>query len=399
MKPLFNQPFDIRLFFVIFFLILNTSINFFSFPLKIGSLIGVGSLFYLNKSDLKYLFFVLKFLLFSIGFIFIFILRAFVFGHEPTLFINIYINFLFFLIIAISFSKYFTDGSFLKYFIYTVFINSLIIVIEFFSPEIKNLIESFLYQDLNGNISYSTHDFRFRGLAQGGGAALGLLNLLAIICITNIRDFSIKGFFFVSVIYLSTFFISRSSIIYGTLLFLIYISSLFYHSKYKLFISFLGLAIILVLYQLFNYYFQKLDFNISWFYWAFDWAETFLESGELVFSNSSIEQLSEETKFKFNTISFFIGNGFYSGNSLWLLQSDSGYWRLFNSIGIGALIYYISFMYLLIKYLNFEFFLTILFLITLMLFEYKESVLIQNYSFRLTTLLLILNYRHKCLKT
>ena len=159
------------------------------------------------------------------------------------------------------------------------------------------------------------------------------------------------------------------------------------------------MAFILVSYQSLNYYFQKSDFNISWFYWAFDWAETFLETGELVFSNSSVEQLSEETKFKFTILSFFIGNGFFSGNSLWLVQSDSGYWRLFNSIGIGALIYYISFMYLIIKYLNFEFFLTILFLITLMIFEYKESVLIQNYSFRLTMLLLILNYRYKCLKT
>jgi hypothetical protein len=262
----------------------------------------------------------------------------------------------------------------------------------------KNFIESLLYQDINGNISYSSHDFRFRGLAQGGGAALGLLHLLGIIFIIHVRYFSFKGVLFVLSIYISFFFISRSSIIIGTLLILVYFILLFFHSNNKIVILSFGIIVIFSIFQIISFYFQSLDLNISWFYWAFDWAETYIETGELEFSNSSVNQLVEETKFDFNILSLFIGNGFFSGNSLWLVQSDSGYWRLFNSIGLGALVYYICFVYFSIKYLDFRFIVLILFLLTFLMFEYKEPVLIQNYSIRFFFLILLINFRKSCIK-
>lgn len=397
MQLSFNKK-NVILFLLLFFIIFNTSVNFFSYPLKFGSILGLLSIFLLKKSDLIFLNNFLNFFIVSLLFLLTFISRALYFNHEISQFISIYVNIFIYIIVCVSLSKYFKPEFIIDYFIFGVFINSFIILLEFLIPGLKVLLESVLFQDLNGNISYVSHDFRFRGLAQGGGAALGLLNILGLFFIIQKKYFNIFSFFFVVIIFLSTFFISRSSMIIGFILFLLYNFMYFIHSKKKIYIIIFLTLITILSNIVLTKYLGDFELNKGWFYWAFDWAESYLVKGDLSFNNSSTDQLMEETNFDFNLVNFLLGNGFFTGTSTWLIQSDSGYWRLYNALGFGAILYYLYLLYHIFNNLNLKPIWFILIFFILFIFEFKEPILIQNYSFRLLILLIITNLRLKWLK-
>jgi len=134
---------------------------------------------------------------------------------------------------------------------------------------------------------------------------------------------------------------------------------------------------------------QQLDY--SWFFWVFSTFETFIEFNVFEFSNSSVTDLSETTSFNVNN--FILGNGYYSGPSDFLIQSDSGYWRMTNAIGMGSVLFYSYFIFNAIK-INFNHkFINYLLILILLVFEIKEPFLIQNYSARALLLIFIFSYR------
>ena len=384
---------DFILFLIVFGIILNTSLNVFGYPIKAGIIVGISSLFYLNKSDLSLInklgvFYIISLLLLSI-----FLIRATFFNHEIRQFLGIFINFLLFTVISISLSKFYSIEKFLKYFVWVIMINSIILILEFFIPSLKLFLESILYQNPFGNIDYGNHPFRLRGLAQGGGAALGLVHVICLLMITHLRKFDYAYLIGTSFIFLSTLFISRSSLIVGFFIYTYYIVNYLHQNRNNIIlvsIPFILFASVVILAQIF---FTGNLFNIEWFFWIFDWTESYFETGVLSFDNSSTEQLLSETKFDFNLISFLIGNGFYSGSSSWLLQSDSGYWRMMNAVGIGSLLYYLLSIKAIIKYLPFSRLTCFLFISIFLLFEFKEPFFIQNYASRLLYLLLIIGWR------
>lgn len=186
--------------------------------------------------------------------------------------------------------------------------------------------------------------------------------------------------------------------IIGFILFLLYNFMYFIHSKKKIYIIIFLTLITILSNIVLTKYLGDFELNKGWFYWAFDWAESYLVKGDLSFNNSSTDQLMEETNFDFNLVNFLLGNGFFTGTSTWLIQSDSGYWRLYNALGFGAILYYLYLLYHIFNNLNLKPIWFILIFFILFIFEFKEPILIQNYSFRLLILLIITNLRLKWLK-
>ena len=69
----------------------------------------------------------------------------------------------------------------IKLLVFVVFVNSVIILLEFSIPSLKTLIESILYYDEGMNINYRDHSFRMRGVASAGGASLSVFHAVGVL--------------------------------------------------------------------------------------------------------------------------------------------------------------------------------------------------------------------------
>jgi hypothetical protein len=194
-------------------------------------------------------------------------------------------------------------------------------------------------------------------------------------------------------IFISTLFISRSSIIAGFLVYLFYILSYLRFNRNNFLLFILPLIFSVSLVFIAKIFLTGSFLKVDWFFWAFDWAQNYLDTGTLSVSNSSTDQLFSQTQWDFDLLGLLLGNGFYAGISNWLIQSDSGYWRMLNSLGLISILFYFITIIAIIKFLPFSGFTSLLFILTFLIFEFKEPFFVQNYSSRLLYFLLIIGWR------
>ena len=274
-----------------------------------------------------------------------------------------------------------------------VFTNSCIIIIEYQIPEIKILLETFLFNPENANINYAEHNFRFRGVAASGGSALSNINALSVLFfIFLVINRRISGFFalFCSlVITISNVFVARTGLIFCLLFFIALFMVVLYQNLRS---GIYGHILIIALILLTSFsleYLLNFDIDREAFEWAFEWTSVF-QSGRL--ETASTDDLFTMLFLPDNIWHLIFGIGFFEGDFAFVYsRSDSGYIKTILSIGIFlSIILYtvISFIFFTIckvskKYL----WLVISILIFMLILEIKEPVFYQNYSARVMFLL------------
>lgn len=275
--------------------------------------------------------------------------------------------------------------------------NSLIVILEVYSPLIRAIIEGFLAPA--GNIDWST-GFRYRGLSGSGGAGLSIASPIALSCILYLYEIKKVRILFTVisslVILIALFNIGRT----GLALMSIPIGIFCIFQLRKILkdpsgiIRFIFVTIIIVSPIYYNYELLKYYLNNKFGEGFTDYAFGFLLKGE--------EGLKEEGTLSvlvsFNSViptdfpEALIGYGFYGGGDFtpW---TDSGYARMFLSVGlIMGLLFYLCFYLIYIHKIKNHLFLFYSILTILIISEYKEPLLYSGVGARIFILLLIFYY-------
>ncbi|MEZ9954241.1 hypothetical protein AB4395_17255 [Vibrio splendidus] len=227
--------------------------------------------------------------------------------------------------------------------------NGVIILLEFLIPSFRVTIESILLSS-NSNIDYLERNNRFRGLASGGAANLSLFYGFALVSLYyqlllgRIKSHNFIIAFFV--IFMSCLLIGRTGlVIAGVGVFLISILSFFtknlstFKSSFFIIMMFFILPIVPIFLSQFmtNY---MLDYALMFFYSGFDGIK----------SEGTVDILAEMTTYPDSYLSAFIGVGSDSGGFLPNTRSDSGYLKMFTTLGYPlAIILYCLIAYVFIN--------------------------------------------------
>jgi len=273
-----------------------------------------------------------------------------------------------------------------------IFVNSLIIALEYLIPPVKTAIESFLYVDATANINYADHPFRLRGLASAGGASLSIVNAVGILLIIFLFGFkrlsAITAVPMALLIVLSNIFTGRTGLIFGLAFFLVLLGIVlgrFMRSGIR------GLTASLILVFSFGLFLQyavsfELDPEVA--FWAFEWVDG-LMSGEV--SSTSSDDLGTMLFLPDNVVHLFLGIGFFEGEGRLYPRSDSGYVKSIMSIGlIGSILLYGLLANMLLKLRKIDPCFSWLagpILVFMFIVEIKEPFLYQNFSARVCFLL------------
>lgn len=401
---------NLLIFFSIFFFIFSPRIDLYitihtgylaGFIVLIGNYKKMGRAISL-KSNLNFLFFI------SFLIIYCFIISL-IYRNIAIQFISILISLIFYTIfsfiissqIHIKSNDYNSFIKLMKYILIGIFINSIIILLEFQYPSFKLLLETILVNDSNANINYLEHPFRLRGLAAAGGAGLSIVNASAIwMCIfLGKRDHINKSLalLIILIINISNIFTGRVGLIYGIIfsiyfIFFIYLRAV---NKNKFFLI-RDIFILIIFIRLFS------DFNLSdeILAWAFEWTNSF-QGGK--FSTSSTDDLNQMLFIPDNLIHFLFGIGFFEGENKFYPRTDSGYLKTLLSIGFIFSIMFYSILFLKIFKISvidnkLKLFLYPL-IALLLIVEIKEPFLYQNFLARTVFLLMgmqvVISYERK----
>lgn len=277
-----------------------------------------------------------------------------------------------------------------------VFVNSVIILVEYLSPDTKFFLESMLLNVESQSIygSYAEHPFLLRGLSSAGGAGLSVVNALAILLfiflVVNKKISSGTALFCSLVIVLSTIFIGRTGLIFGLLFLFVLLVVLIIQNLRSGLDGFLR-AVALILFLLFTIMFAlnfDFDFNPEVFNWAFEWVDGLL-SGRL--ETASSDDLKSMLFLPDNPLHFLFGIGFFEGNNDLYPRTDSGYLKTILSVGVlfGYLLYFvIVFMFFRLCKVSKKYRWLVVSVLAFMLFvEVKEPFLYQNFAARVIFLL------------
>ena len=154
----------------------------------------------------------------------------------------IYIIFGYFIAYLIGIKSDSVRGDFvliIKMYVVAVFLNSIIILLEFIYDPIRVFIETkVLYQDYSlGGLNYLTHPFRFRGISSGGGASLSVSHAFGLWFITALyynKYLSMKKAIIGSfTIWASIVFLGRTGLIFGSIFLLLFIFRIIFISLRK----------------------------------------------------------------------------------------------------------------------------------------------------------------------
>jgi len=267
----------------------------------------------------------------------------------------------------------------------SILLNSIIILFEVSYPNFRIFIESFLVEA--GNRDWSD-GFRYRGVAASGGASLSLLHAIGVALLLYLLGekkisilISVVG---LSLLFFSMFFIGRTGLIFALLAILIYVI----FSK-KNFLLFVFLVLSFVVSSLF--YDKLVNYLIDTYGEGFyNYSLGFLVEGrEGVKNEGTVDTLSEFIKVLPVTFpEVLIGYGFYGGSHFepW---TDSGYSRMFLSVGyLFGVLYYLCFVLILSKVFRYKKNLFLIIIPLLLLAEVKEVLLFSGYSSRLLFIIL-----------
>lgn len=274
--------------------------------------------------------------------------------------------------------KYFTVNRYFILIIIITILNCSIILVEFFFPNIQELIELYNFQEITSNIDYKSHYFKMRGISFGGGASLSIFTSISGILIYK---FSNKiGFIATNFVYLllllSIFFVGRSGLAIVLLTIFIYLISKFNIKNILTYATFLSI----IYFLFFDFILDNIknDFVIEY---STDWIITFFDSGTI--EDDSVSTFQDMIHFPRDFFTILFGNGYYF-NHIDNLHTDSGILKLLYNYGyiISALIYAFLFF---IFYKIYKFYdepIILIIFILLFVFEIKEPILFTNYSSR-----------------
>jgi len=396
------------IFFLIFLYILAPRLNF-PFPIHGGFLaVLLGFTFsyknvYKAMSNLKIQAVLLIFIFFALYQL----VFAVLYGHNPFYLLSIFISLSFSLIFSFAVpAKFFIQSSnnsdtnevrisifykLMKMIVYVIFLNSLIIVVEFYFPSFRDFLEGMLVNNKNSNINYEEHAFRFRGFSASGGASLSVINAVAVwlatmLCINN-RLSNLRTILLIIVICASNIFTGRTGLIFSLLFgsfFLIYkyIPDLFRNGFRSLIANISILTIVI-------YVLPQIQISDEILDWAFEWSDG-LKTGNI--DSGSTDELKTMLFMPSNPFHLMFGVGYFEGTSGIYPRTDSGYLKTLFSFGFfwAACLYFLFFKLIfditkIDKELRSYIFPIIVFLLIV---ELKEPFIYQNYLSR-TLLLLI----------
>lgn len=271
-------------------------------------------------------------------------------------------------------------------------LNATVVLIEYLLPDIKLIIESYLWQAPDGGIDYVSHPFRLRGLAGAGGATLSVFHALAVILLINLTvskkiaaGFALFGSIVISC---SNIFLGRTglilSLLFTSVLLLIVLIQNLKYGFYGVVRSVgVSILVLIVLNFLSNF-----DVDPAAAGWAFEWVDG-LSSGKL--ESASSDDLKSMLFLPDNPIHLLFGIGFFEGVGNIYPRSDSGYLKTILSIGVPlsvALYSCIIFMFFrLVKLSSKNMWLVISILGVMCFIEVKEPFFYQNYGARMIFLL------------
>jgi hypothetical protein len=275
--------------------------------------------------------------------------------------------------------------------------NGLVIIVEVFFPGVRDVIESVLVA--SGNIDWQ-EGYRYRGLASGGGASLSVLAPVAAVMALHLYKEKYIGSIILiaslSVLIFSLIFIGRTGIILLPLVFLSFMG--FYFKRYFLRTVFLFISITLLIGFGFEYFKQVIvgQHGVGFFNYSLGFL---LEGSEGIKDEGTVSVILEFLKVMPTTFpEMLIGYGFYGGSdfSPW---TDSGYSRMFLSVGyFFGVIFYACFFLLFRNVFLYKPFFFITIGLLLLVAEAKEPLLFTGYSSRIYFIFLVIGLIEKKLK-
>lgn len=322
---------------------------------------------------------------------------AILYGHDSSFFLSILVSvFISLLFSYLLVAKFYADVNgfdlilnITSMVVVIMFVNSFIILIEFYNPSAKEMLESILVNEKGANINYLEHAFRFRGFSSSGGSSLSIVNAATIwfaIALCFLGKFSnLQTLGMTSVIAASNIFTGRTGLAFGLafVLFFItfkYIPGLFKQGKGHFAKNILVIFLVIIL-------LPPIEISDEVMNWAFEWTAG-LESGKV--ESASSDDLKTMLFIPDNPFHFLFGIGFFEGINNVYMRTDSGYLKTLLSLGFllstvlyGFLFYLIYKITTIDKRLRLLIFPVAIFLIFV---EIKEPFLYQNFLSRILTL-------------
>ncbi|KAA0014340.1 hypothetical protein F0A17_01410 [Billgrantia pellis] len=274
-----------------------------------------------------------------------------------------------------------------KLVVFIVFVNSLIILIEYNFPPFRNFVESMLYLPENSNIDYLTREFRLRGIASGGAANLSLFHGTVLILLQALYIKKKIGFlYFITAsvtIFTSLLFIGRTGIVVAIIGIALFHMLNFILSKEKLSLRRILLyasiaGIVMAVPPVFAILFPEnvLSYSITFLYRGVEGVQ---QEGTTAALARMINIPNEWPKLLF-------GVGVHSGDFDLRRSVDLGYMRMFTALGIPvAIAFYVFVAYLgkcVLSVTHYKSF-WLVFMIIMFIAEYKEPFIFKGYSARL----------------
>lgn len=274
-----------------------------------------------------------------------------------------------------------------KLIVFIVFINAVIIILEYHFPAFRIAVESMLYLSDTANIDYLTREFRLRGIASGGAANLSLLHGTILVLLQALYLKNKIGFIYFIVasvtIFTSMLFIGRTGIVVGIL------GIAFFHlinialSRDKLSVRRMILyvsvsAVVIVIPPLFAMLFPEnlLAYSIAFLY----------QGVEGVQQEGTTEALARMINIPNEWPKLLFGVGAHWGDFDLRRSYDIGYLRMFTALGIPlAVLFYLFVAYLAKQVFSITHYKSFWFVFMLIMFiaEYKEPFIFKGYSARM----------------
>jgi hypothetical protein len=264
--------------------------------------------------------------------------------------------------------------------------NSMLILIEFIFPEFRLLVEQYLVQ----TSSNYTSSMRFRGIASAGGAGLSALSAIGVsisIFLYYKSRINILTFFSVSLfLIITTILIGRTGFILGVVLFSL--TPLFFKGKPYYVLIFL--SVIYLLYS--EVYPWTMDIFANEYGGGFRfYSVEFLFDKDGIDREGTVGAVQNHFDILPNDMSAVTGYGYYGVGETEFGRSDSGFVRMFTSIGyILGIIYYLLFFKVMSIFSNRQnTFLLVMGFSILIIAEVKEVLLLSQFGFRVMAILAI----------
>ncbi|QTF91395.1 hypothetical protein [Halomonas sp. BM-2019] len=290
-----------------------------------------------------------------------------------------------------------------KLIVFIVFVNAVIIVLEYFFPPFRIAIESMLYLSESANIDYLTREFRLRGIASGGAANLSLFHGTMLILLQALYLKKKIGFTYFAIasltIFTSLLFIGRTGIVMaiaGIVMFhfLNFVMSRDKLSARRMLIYLFVSAIVVIIPPTFAMLFPDnlLAYSISFLYQGVEGVQ---QEGTTDALRRMINIPNEWPKLLF-------GVGSHWGDFDLRRSYDIGYLKMFTALGIPlAVIFYLFVAYLAKHVLTITHYKSfwIVFMMIMFISEYKEDFIFKGYSARLMWLMIGMGLCYKFSQT